>query len=331
MKLGVVIVVFNSADFILYCVNSLLASDRPINRIVLCDNASPDTSVNLLRNWASETGVDWTELPLDIPPSALRRVSLVRAGNNLGFAGGVNVGLRALVDDGCDLIWLLNPDAIVQRHTAGAIVSCANANPGFGLMGGRIIYSDPQGVIQSDGGRLNRWTGMCSNVNQGKKEADAIRPAHGTLDFVSGAHLVASRRFVEKVGPMSEDYFLYYEEVDWAARRGTLPLIMCEDATILHHGGTAIGTGAVNRSASALANYFNFRNRIRFMQRFHARALPAVMAYSAAKIVKILLSGGTAEAASAWRGLFGLAAPKAVAAQIAPEARSLAFDRNSST
>ena len=81
--------------------------------------------------------------------------------------------------------------------------------------------------------------------------------------------MVVSRDFLARVGPMREDYFLYYEEVDWALRRGDLPLAFAGDAIVYHHGGTSIGTGRLDERPSAFSNYFNYRNRMRFMRRFH--------------------------------------------------------------
>ncbi len=328
MKLGAVIVLYNSADVIDGCLSSLLTSEHTVDRIVLCDNASSDDTVAHLRHVAQTRGIDWTELHEGQEPKGpLPQVVLLRAGVNKGFAGGVNLGLDLLEKDGCDLFWLLNPDGIAQPKTAGNLVACAQAHPDFGLMGGRIIYTDPVNMIQSDGGRIQPLTGTCKNINQGLKVDAARYPDAATLDFISGAHLLASRRFLTTVGPMNEDYFLYYEEVDWAMRRGMMSIVMCENAVVLHHGGTAIGTGAHNRGATGFANYFNYRNRIRYIRRFAPATLPIAVTYAALKVVKILLKDGKEPAVGALRGLLQLRPPKNVESRVAPEARSLAFGK----
>jgi hypothetical protein len=247
---------------------------------------------------------------------------------NRGFAAGVNRGLRSLQrDPRCGLFWILNPDCEVAPGAAAAFERCAAAAGDFALMGARIVYLEPPGLIQSDGGRVGRWTGLCRNVNQGADPAATGRPAAGELDFISGASVVASRRFVETAGPMPEDYFLYYEEVDWAARRGALPLVLCEGAVIHHHGGTAIGSGAVNRLPTPFALYFNYRNRMRYLRRMRPLALPVAYLASLARVAKLLALGARAEAESAFRGMHGRAPPRAVRARLSPEAAALAFDR----
>ena len=71
-------------------------------------------------------------------------------------------------------------------------------------MAGRTLYHDQPGVIQSDGGRISWWTGACKNINQGVLAEQQSMPAPDTLDFASGANLVASRDFVESIGLMTD-------------------------------------------------------------------------------------------------------------------------------
>ncbi len=256
--LGVVVLCYRSTDVIESCLDSLIASEGIRPEIVLCDNASPDETVPTIRSWAQRNGVELAEVYVDadlddVPESYPRGITLVRSARNRGFAGGVNLGLRVLLArPEIDLFWVLNPDTVVTPDAGAAYARTASAAGPFALMGGRTLYREPPGLVQSDGGRVNRWTGVCSNANQGMKRTDPATPQPRSVDFISGANMVASRTFVETVGLMREDYFLYYEEVDWAFRRGDLPLLLCPESIVEHHGGTTIGTGSVNRRAFRL-------------------------------------------------------------------------------
>ncbi|MEL6997633.1 MAG: glycosyltransferase family 2 protein [Pseudomonadota bacterium] len=325
--IGVVIVSYTSADVIRTCLQSLIDTGDPALRIMVCDNQSPDDTVETVRAWASAAGVGLVERTPDDPPEPAQ-VTLLHTGGNLGYAGGVNMGLRVLrAQADVDLFWVLNPDCIVPQDTPAAIRQGAEANPYFGLMGGRIISEEKPHVIQSDGGQLRCWTGICYNFNSGLDSAAARPSEQHKLDFISGAHLMISRTFLETVGPMREDYFLYYEEVDWAMRRGAMTLAFAPEAVVHHHGGTAIGSGTVTRRASAFANYFNYRNRMRFMRRFHPWRWPVAYGFSLAKVAKLLLGGHLEEAGGAIRGLNGMAPPHAVLQRISPKARSHAFGK----
>lgn len=329
--IGVIIVTFRSSDVIEDCLASLIRSDYPDLKIVICDNASPDETVARIRSWAAERTIGFAEYPADgsdaLQFTAFAQVTLLRSDRNLGFAGGVNIGLAALrAHSQVGLFWLLNPDCVVEPDTASAYARRAAAGP-FALMGGRTVYYETPNRIQSDGGRVNMWTGICRNVNQGLLPDQTVPPDERSIDFISGANLVISRTFMEQAGLMPENYFLYFEEVDWALRRGSLPLVLCPEAIVYHHGGTAIGSGSISRRASGFANYFNYRNRMRFLARFNAMALPVGYAYSMLKIGRLILRGAWEEVAGALLGLHQLAPPKSVASRIAPESLAMAFGR----
>lgn len=345
--IGVIVVAYASEDVILTCVESVLAHATPGLRLAVVDNASPDGTVAALRDWAAgrRAAEGWPQglaparplprpLPLteiaagEAPPPGAAPLLLVRNPVNAGYAGGVNAGLAALAAFAeVDAFWILNPDGLAGPGTAAAFAAAAARHPGFGLMTGRVRYAESPRAIQSDGGRVNRLTGICESVNLGRDGEATPLPDPAGLDYVSGASLVASRRFLEAAGPMTEDYFLYYEEVDWAARRGALPIVGAPGAVVHHHGGTAIGTASLTRLASGFSNWFNYRNRMRFMRRFHARAAPLAYLYSLAKVARLLTQGAWEPAAGAFAGLHGLPPPKSVRARLSPEALARATRR----
>ena len=332
--IGVIVLTFQSEDVIEACLNSLHATQHPGLRVVVCDNGSEDDTIGVIRRWASEKDICFAEV---LPgaskyPASPPFLTVLHNGENLGFAGGVNIGIAHLqADPRIELFWILNPDSEVTPGTAGNYVECAHRIGRFSLMGGRICYHESPGRIQSDGGRVSRWSGICRNLNAGLMPDEAHFPNVSTLDFISGANMVASRAFVQQAGPMVEDYFLYYEEVDWAARRGDLPLAFCPEALVFHHGGTTIGTGSISKRASPFANYFNYRNRMRFMRRFRPQALPVAWALSMLRVLKLIAVQAYAEAWAAFSGLNGLPPPSAVRDRIAPNDRHRAFEMRDRT
>lgn len=328
--IGVAIVTFNSADVIIGCLDSLFASQGAAPRVVVTDNASGDDTVARVREWAAgraaaDPGFRFVELSAgEAAPAAA--LTLLHAGFNGGYAHGVNAGLRLLLsDDALDLFWVLNPDCEVAPDAAVQYLA-HGADGCFALMGGRTIYREAPGLIQTDGGQVSRWTGICRSLNAGRVPAEAAMPEVSEVDYLTGANLVASRAFIERAGLMKEDYFLYYEEVDWAFRRGDLPLRLVPDAIVYHHGGTSIGSRTASRRASAFAWYFNTRNRIRFLRRHRPLAVPFGLAHAIAKAGQLLLRGERAEARAVLTGAFGLPPPAQVRARIAPgQAQALAF------
>jgi len=357
--LGVVVVSFNSSDVILDCLESLLASVGVCLRILVVDNGSTDGTPALLRDWAAGeggTGEDrpaGAALPFVLPPAArpltlydhvppvdanpdLRSsavtpaggstVTLLDTGRNTGFAGGVNRGLAALAAvPGIDRFWVLNPDSAVPPETARAFATHPAPPGGFALMGGRVIYLETPDVIQIDGGTLNRRTGVTGNLNLGASHAATPVPDPARVDFVTGASMVASRAFYEAAGPMAEDYFLYYEEVDWALRRGALPLLYCPGGTVYHVGGSAIGSPTLGRPASPFSLYFKHRGRMRFLRRHLPQSLLTGQIYSLAKAAQLLLKGYPGHARTLLAGALDAPPPVEVRDRLSPEAARLAF------
>ena len=330
-RLGVVVVTYDSSDVILPCLETLLASRDVSLQIVVVDNASGDRTPDLIRDWAGgRAEADLSGLPfeaaaaskpltlgLDGPETEGHAVTLIETGRNLGFAGGVNRGLAALAAlQDVDRFWILNPDSVVPPQTAAAFATQKVPGEKFSLMGGRVLYLDRPTMIQIDGGTIDRRTGITGNMGLFGTHADTPPADPKAMDFITGASMVASRTFYDRVGPMREDYFLYYEEVDWALRREDLPLAYCPTALVYHHGGSAIGSATHNRPASPFALYFKHRARMMFLRRFFPRSTPTAWAWSIAKAVQFKLKGFDTEARALLAGSFGRPIPDHVRAQL---------------
>lgn len=333
--LGVVVVTFNSADVITGCLESLFASEGADLRVVVVDNASTDDTVDRIRDWAAgraDAGLQDSVVPFELSPvpkpvplredgTDIAPLAILRSAFNTGFAGGVNQGLeRVMAQPDVDRVWILNPDCIVAPGTARLFAEHPAPTSGFAMMGGRIVYAQPPYRIQIDGGTINWYTGATGNIGKDRIDADTPPPSPGTVDFVSGASLVVSREFVERVGPMNEAYFLYYEEVDWAMQRGELPLLYCDGAKVYHHAGSSIGSPTREKMASPLSLYFKIRGRQLFLRRHAARSVPIAYLYGLAKAGHTLLKGYPRQAWAVFCAANGLPPPPSVRARLSDEA-----------
>lgn len=340
--LGVIVVTFNSSDVILDCLESLLAQQGVGLTIVVVDNDSTDGTPDLVRDWAAGRVVytPAADMPFPLAPAAKplalggddsreggAAVRLVETGVNGGFAAGVNCGLAHLARlPGITRFWVLNPDGVAAPGAAAAFASYIPPEGGkFSLMGGRVTYLETPDRIQIDGGTINWKSGVTGNLNLGCSFANTPAPKAMQLDFVTGASMVASREFYERAGPMAEDYFLYYEEVDWALRRGDLPLALCPEARVYHRGGTSIGSPTLDRIASPFSIYFKQRGRMRFMRRHRRQAMLTAWGWSLAKAAQMVLRGYRAEAVALLAGAWDAAPPDEVRARLSFEAAQLAF------
>ncbi len=346
-KLGVVVVAFNSGAVIEECLESLFGAEAAERlAVVVVDNASTDATRAIVEGWASGARPfrQGNACPIALRPApkpvaidaravgdtrpSTAPLTLLTSGVNGGFAYGVNRGLELLAArDDIAGFWVLNPDSVVPPHTPARYLARIDAGD-FGMLSSRCIYYERPDTVQTDGGYVSRMNGVCSAANIGKPVASTALPDAAGLDFLTGANTLVSRAFLDRVGLMPEDYFLYYEEVDWAFRRNGFALELVADAEIYHHGGTSIGSGAAHRRASAFANYFNHRNRIRFVGRHLRGARVTALGWTLAKAGQIALEGGRREARAILAGALGFAPPQEVSGRITdPAARALAFGR----
>ena len=144
------------------------------------------------------------------------RLILVQTGANLGFAGGCNVGMRyALLNTNADFVWLLNNDTVVEAHSLGLQIEAMDQRPQIGILGSTLVYFNEQNRVQAAGGYdFNFWTARVLPPARGLDLAN-LPPEHEIekrLKYISGASMFVRRTYIETVGLLNEQYFLYFEE-----------------------------------------------------------------------------------------------------------------------
>lgn len=263
-RVWAVLVNWNGHRDTLACLASLREVAWSPFEIVVVDNGSTDGSSTALQEAVSSN------------------VHLVEVGANLGYAGGNNLGIRHALEHGADFVWLLNNDTVVDPGSVAALVDRMREDPTVGMCGSTLLYHDAPATVQAYGGAsYDPWTTRTKLIGQ----FDAFDPermdragVERRLDMVSGASLFVSRDFLESVGPMSEDYFLFFEELDWKARaRHRFRLGWAPESLVLHKEGSASGTSRRAELRSEVADYYGVRSRILYTRRHAPWALPSVV------------------------------------------------------
>jgi GT2 family glycosyltransferase len=299
----VIVLNWNGWSDTIECLESLLRSDYPDFRVVVCDNASRDGSLERICEWlegeleavaqnpslrylvdpAVEKPIAYAsvnhsspEAPPDVP------VILVGTGANRGFAGGNNVGIRlALRDPDCGFVWLLNNDTVVARDALTHLVHRVVIDGAGDCCGSRLVFYDHPELIQALGGATyRRLTGQMAQIGSGQSVTQSVdvREVESKMAYVAGASMLLTRRFLETIGLLSEDYFLYYEEIDLAARaKGKARLAYADSSVVFHKEGRSIGTSTLG-TRSELSAFLLYYNKIKFVKKFHrAFLLPTLL------------------------------------------------------
>jgi GT2 family glycosyltransferase len=233
---SIVIVTYNSAAHVRACLRAVgelaYAGDR---EVVVVDNGSADDSAAVVA-------------------AACPGARLIRAGENLGFAGGVN---RGVAEARGEVLALLNPDAAPERDWLSQLVDPL-ADATIGVVGSKVLGSD--GRIQSLGSTLD-WPLMLS-AHRGDGTADnGQHDALADVWSVHGAAMGFRREVWERLGGFDEGFFpAYWEESDFCerARRAGLRVMVAPRAVVRHHEATATG------KYSAEFYFYYHRNRLRY-------------------------------------------------------------------
>jgi GT2 family glycosyltransferase len=248
LHVTVAIVGYRNPVDIAQCVAALAKSTYADFDVIICENGGP-TAYQALAN----------TLPLSLPGG--QRVRSVCAPRNLGFAGGVNLCLAET--PASDAWWVLNPDTEPCPEALAAQVERLAEGDCDAV--GATLYL-PDGRVQSHGGRWRSWLARAESIGVGDSmdiPVDAAR-IERQQSYLNGASMLITRRFLELVGPMREDYFLYCEEVEWFLRAGRMGMRLgfAPKALVLHKQGSTTGAGARHRERPRLPIYLGERNKI---------------------------------------------------------------------
>lgn len=158
-NVSVVVLNWNGWVDTLICLQSLLDTDYPNLQIVVCDNASDDGSVEIIRAWAAEKQSEYSgkdrqlafieSNPLSECTEATlntghcqwysMQLVLIQTGCNIGFARGNNVGIRHALVSGAEYVFVLNNDTHVQSSCIRKLVEFGEQNPQLALMGPKVL------------------------------------------------------------------------------------------------------------------------------------------------------------------------------------------------
>ncbi|MBC7882056.1 MAG: glycosyltransferase family 2 protein [Anaerolineae bacterium] len=235
---------WNAYSYTIECVHSLRRLKYANYRIVLIDNGSTDNSEQILHR----------ELP-DLP--------LLQTGANLGYAGGNNCGINYALEHGADYIWILNNDTRVDSNSLTALVDALERNPDAALAGSKIFYMDRSEHLAYAGADIDYLRGkLC---HRGVNEIDNGQyDKLEAVDFVTGCSLLVRASLIEKVGLMSEDFFLYCEDVEWNLRfqKAGFICLYVPSSRIWHKESGSAG-GPENPNVV----YYGARNRLYLFER----------------------------------------------------------------
>lgn len=186
-------------------------------------------------------------------------VSFIISKENLGFAGGNNLGIEKAKGE---FLFFLNNDTEIQDDTIGILVEHFHKNPLCGMLSPKIKYHDTNTLQYAGSGKINLYTGRNSRVGYKEEDSGQYDRVYRT-EIIHGAAMMVSRPLINAIGMMPAEFFLYYEEIDWCqqAKEAGFEIWFNGYSTVFHKESMSIGKN------SPLKTYYMSRNRLLFMRR----------------------------------------------------------------
>jgi GT2 family glycosyltransferase len=237
-KVAIVVLNWNDSAATLGCLEALRSIDYPSHTTIVVDNGSTDGSPQRLR----DSGI----------------VDLVTNPTNLGYTGGVNVGIARAMADGADYVWLLNSDATTRPDVLSRLVAAAEADKRIGLVSPVFFDPDQLEVAEFCLGRFDPDARLATQTAD-PLVALAWQQDHPGQVVLLGTALLIRRRLIETIGVLDADFFAYVEDVDYCLRAHAagFRIVAVPEAVVFHKFKQPVANPA---SVPAYLHYFITRN-----------------------------------------------------------------------
>ncbi|MBN1779206.1 MAG: glycosyltransferase family 2 protein [Candidatus Buchananbacteria bacterium] len=214
-KVLIIIVSYNSSDYIGDCLSSLenIVYPKDDFRILVVDNRSTDNSVEIIKKNFSE-------------------IELFESQANLGFVGGNNFGFKYAIQNNFDYVYLLNPDTAVTPGFLDQVVKLAESNQKIGAVQSKLLLYHDQGLINSIGNEIH-FLGLA--FAGGYKQPDyPMIPKE--ITYPSGASVLIKVSALKGVGFFNDEFFMYHEDTDlgWRLWLGGYKVMLSPESVVYH-------------------------------------------------------------------------------------------------
>jgi GT2 family glycosyltransferase len=239
-SLAAVVLNYRTPDETRLAVGSIAASEIPFDDIVVVDNGS---------NSGCRAALSQTQTP----------IAFLETGTNLGFSGGVNVGIREALARGASHVLLVNSDVILPPDTTALLVDAMARHPRAGIVAPVLLCRRRPDRIASAGMTYSERSGRMRHLWFDAPYSTTTLPDWIEVAGVSGCAMLIARPVFERIGLFDEAFFFSFEDLAFslAARDAGFDVGVCGRAVAYHEGSRSLGATSPRRL------YFATRNHLR--------------------------------------------------------------------
>ncbi len=243
-SVGIVAVNYNSAEFIGKFIDSIIKVEYKNARLIIVDAGSSDDSREELAN-------------------RLPNAHIISCDENVGTARGNNIGIEFCRQEGLEYVLVLNNDTTHESDFLSTLMKGADEHT---MTVPRILFSTDRSLISTHAGDFNWFLGLFRNTHHARPDGPETHHRK-ELQTASFCCILAPLSVFDEIGPLDEQFFMYYEETDFlrkALDKG-YRLVYEPDAVIYHDESGSSGGGWMN----PFKQYYASRNRL-YLVRKHA-------------------------------------------------------------
>jgi GT2 family glycosyltransferase len=273
-KVNIIVLNYNNYQDTIECIDSILKLNYSNYNLILIDNASTNDSfdhlndhLEYLKDKSPQYNYQLIEDKENDNLDDKVHIYLIKSNENKGYASGNNIGIDiSMRCTNCEYFWILNNDTVVDSESLTNQVNYFNSELlqgiNLGILGSKLLHYNDKNKIQAIAGSYDEIRGNTSHIGSNKNINEISQIESDKIDYVIGASMLVSRNFIFNVGFLSTEYFLYFEELDWAlrAKAKKFSLGYCNDSLIYHKGGASVHYHESNTNGEI--NSFNSINSI---------------------------------------------------------------------
>ena len=237
-KVAIIIVNWKQYELTKSCLFSLKKINCDNHQIILIDNESNQKELKSIEN-------------------QFENIVTFSNETNLGFTGANNIGIKYAVKNEFEYVMLINNDTEVDKNFINPLIDSLDKNKNLGAVQPLILNFSKTKKVWNAGGFLNKFFGY-SYVNKSPKEIKK------NIDWITGCCFFVRAEVVKKIGLLDDDFFAYYEDIDWSIRikNAGYDLAFIKSSIIYHHGSKSSQNELIEGTLSPFVHYLNIRNHI---------------------------------------------------------------------
>lgn len=274
-----VVLSWNFKEYTLRCLESISRINYPNLHILLVDNASSDDTVPAVREM-------FPQVEIHVNPE------------DLGFAKGINVGLRIALERGVSYILIVSNDTVLEPDLLRWLMEAMYSDPKVGIVSPLIYYPGCRRVWYAGAYRRRFWPGV-TLLGYGRPDHPRYHRRR-EVDYATGCVLLLRSEMLREIGLFEETFFMYFEDLDLCerARRAGWHILMEPRATMEH-----IGSISHEGEFSATKWFYIARYSVEFYRRYYRYPHLSLFLYLGWVVVReTLLRGNVRILPPIWRG-----------------------------